>query len=183
MPSRTFRACLLAGSAGYATNHEEALMRSVDLFIAAELPPGDMAAELGRVAGSSCAPGPEPGTWVLQEGGTRAFLAQHRYADDGDLLLSRYRYALSARVADTVRPQDTPEAALLRMVGRRLQQGSRWPVLMVLDLQYRHGLGHAPDGSEPEETGTQTHRDSAPACDPAGEDSERAQAPDPTCAP
>ncbi|MGH9054291.1 MAG: hypothetical protein ACRDYY_00235 [Acidimicrobiales bacterium] len=158
-------------------------MRSVDLFIAAELPPGDMAAELGRAAGTSCTPGPEPGTWVLQEGGTRALLAQHRYVDDGDLLLSRYRYALSARVADTVRPQDTPEAALLRMVGRKLQH-SPWPVLMVLDLQFRHGLGPVPDASEPDGADSETHRGGPPAGDATGTlDPERVQAPAPTCAP
>ena len=90
---------------------------------------------------------------MLQEGDVEATLAEHPYCDDGDLPFSRYRFALSARVPNDVRPHDTAEAALLRRVAQQIQQGPAWPVLLVHDLQYRDrrsdGAGEARVGPEP----------------------------------
>jgi hypothetical protein len=78
-------------------------------------------------------------TWILRDGSVVAELAPHPYGDDGDLLLSQYPYALSARVRTDARPQETPEAAVLRKVAQRLRATKPWRVLLVLDLQYRDG--------------------------------------------
>jgi hypothetical protein len=127
------------------------MSRSVDLFIDADVPLDELAGALGRHAGSSLIPEADQNRWILQEGDSRATLAEHPYADDGDLPFSHYRFALSARVSNDVRPHDTPEAALLRRVARQIQQGSTWPVLLVHDLQYRErvdsGRGEGASGA------------------------------------
>ena len=99
------------------------MSRSVDLFIDADLPLDELAGALGRQTGSSLVPEADQARWVLQEGDARATLAEHPYCDDGDLPFSRYRFALSARVSNDVRPHDTAEAALLRRVAHQIQQG------------------------------------------------------------
>lgn len=116
------------------------MSRSVDLFIDADLPLDELAGALGRQTGSSLVPEADQARWVLEEGDARATLAEHPYCDDGDLPFSRYRFALSARVSNDVRPHDTAEAALLRRVAHQIQQGLPWPVLLVHDLQYRERL-------------------------------------------
>jgi hypothetical protein len=113
------------------------MSRSVDLFIDAEIPLEELAGALGRHTGTQLVPEPDQTRWVLEEGNIRATLAEHPYGDDGDLLFTRYRFALSARVSNDVRPHDTAEAALLRRVAQKIQQGPAWPVLLVHDLQYR----------------------------------------------
>jgi hypothetical protein len=113
------------------------MSRSVDLFIDADVPLEELASALERHAGMSLVAEPDQARWVLQEGDTRATLAEHPYGDDGDLLFTRYRFALSARVSNDVRPHDTAEAALLRRIAQKIQQGPTWPVLLVHDLQYR----------------------------------------------
>jgi hypothetical protein len=125
------------------------MSRSVDLFIDADIPLDELARALGRHTGSSLTPEVDQARWILQEGDTRATLAEHPYGDDGDLPFSRYRFALSARVSNEARPHDTPEAALLRRVAHQIQQGPTWPVLLVHDLQYRERVhsGRAEGGS------------------------------------
>jgi hypothetical protein len=113
------------------------MSRSVDLFIEAELSLDDFAAALGRLLESPLEAQPDRAEWLLKEGEIRATLAEHPYGDDGELLFTRYRFALTARVGNDVRPHDTPEAALLRRVAQRIQRGPEWPVLLVHDLQYR----------------------------------------------
>jgi hypothetical protein len=113
------------------------MSRSVDLFIDADIPLDELAGALERHTGTPLVPEPDETRWILEEGDTRATLAEHPYGDDGDLLFTRYRFALSARVANDVRPHDTAEAALLRRVALKIQQGPTWPVLLVHDLQYR----------------------------------------------
>jgi hypothetical protein len=115
------------------------MSRSVDLFIDADVPLDELASALERHTGTSLEAEPDQACWVLKEGDTRATLAEHPYGDDGDLLFTRYRFALSARVSNDVRPHDTAEAALLRRVAQKIQQGPTWPVLLVHDLQYRDG--------------------------------------------
>ena len=58
------------------------------------------------------------------------------------------------------RPQDSPEAGLLRRIAQKIAQGPAWPVLVVLDLQYRDRPGVDQDAS-----GTPA---AAPAVDGAG---------------
>jgi hypothetical protein len=113
------------------------MSRSVDLFIDADVPLEDLASALERHAGLPLVAEPDQARWVLQDGDTRATLAEHPYGDDGDLLFTRYRFALSARVSNDVRPHETAEAALLRRIAQKIQQGPTWPVLLVHDLQYR----------------------------------------------
>ncbi len=124
------------------------MSRSVDLFIDADAPIDEVAANLSELLGSPLAAGPGPGTWLLQEGTVEAVLSRHPFLDDGELLLSRYRYALSARVPNTVRIQDAPETALLRHVADRVMRGSHLPALLVFDLQYRDRPGG--DSAQPE---------------------------------
>jgi hypothetical protein len=125
------------------------MSRSVDLFIGADVPLDEMAGALERHAGTQLVAEPDQACWILQEGDIRATLAEHPYGDDGDLLLSRYRFALSARVSNDVRPHETAEAALLRRIAQKIQQGPTWPVLLVHDLQYRDRVHEVrPEGAE-----------------------------------
>jgi hypothetical protein len=123
------------------------MSRSVDLFISSGEPLDAVASRIAELAKVEAVPG-EGATVVIREGDTSVALAKHRYIDDGDLFLSRYQYVLTGQVPSTARPQDTPVAALLRHVGCALQQGTSWPVLLVLDLQYREPL-NAPGGARP----------------------------------
>ncbi len=135
------------------------MSRSVDLFISTPEPLDQVATEVGRLIGRGLARMADPDRWLLEEDGVAAVLAAHPYADDGNLFFSHYRYALSARVGNSSRPQDSAEAALLRRVAHRLQSGSKWPVLLVLDLQYRdrdardEGAGQPPPADQGEPRG------------------------------
>jgi hypothetical protein len=113
------------------------MSRTVDLFIDAEMSLEELSGALGQLTGTPLRASDEPAGWLLQEGDTRATLAEHPYGDDGDLLFTRYRFALSARVANDARTHDSQEAALLRRVAQKIQQGPTWPVLLVHDLQNR----------------------------------------------
>ena len=135
------------------------MSRSVDLFISTPEPLDQVATEVGRLIGRGLARMADPDRWLLEEDGVAAVLAAHPYTDDGNLFFSHYRYALSARVGNSSRPQDSAEAALLRRVAHRLQSGSKWPVLLVLDLQYRdrdardEGAGQPPPADQGEPRG------------------------------
>ena len=113
------------------------MSRSVDLFIDADVSLDELAGALGRQAGAPLVADPDHTSWRLTDGEVHAILAEHPYGDDGNLLFTRYRFALSARVPNEVRPHDTAEAALLRRMAVKIQQGPAWPVLLVHDLQYR----------------------------------------------
>jgi hypothetical protein len=137
------------------------MSRSVDLFISAPEPLDELATEVGRIIGRGLVRMAGPDRWLLEEDGVGAVLSAHAYADDGNLFFSHYRYALSARVGNSSRPQDSAEAALLRRVAHKLQSGSKWPVLLVLDLQYRDQKAEAAepsDASEPTERVEATER-------------------------
>lgn len=129
------------------------MSRSVDLFIACPEPLEAVAAKIADIAKAVVVAGPDGRRWEIRDAATTATLYEHRYLDDGDLFLSRYQYVLSGRTAAESRPQDTPEAAFLRRVGSALQQATSWPVLLVLDLQYREvvpgGDGEQPVASAP----------------------------------
>jgi hypothetical protein len=113
------------------------MSRSVDLFIDAALSLDEVADGVGRHVGSPLAAEPDGCSWRLTDGAVHAVLSEHHYHDDGDLPFSRYRFALSARLPNEVRPHDTAEATLLRRVAQQIQRGPGWPVLLVHDLQYR----------------------------------------------
>ena len=148
------------------------MSRSVDLFIGAEasLTLDDVAGAIGSQSDIRLRAEPDESRWRLEAGEMRAYLSRHRYVDDGELLLSQYPYAVSSRVA-AGRPQDSAEAAWLRRVGHRLQEASGWPVLLVLDLQYRDGPGPdgtaVPDGASVPSTGPDGAAASPPGASPA----------------
>jgi hypothetical protein len=134
------------------------MSRSVDLFIDADLSLDELADGVGRQVGSPLAVEPDGCSWRLTDGEVHAVLSEHRYRDDGDLPLGRYRFALSARLPNDVRPHDTPEATMLRRVAQQIQRGPGWPVLLVHDLQYRdrpvaasRGSAAGPSGPAPGE--------------------------------
>jgi hypothetical protein len=111
--------------------------RSIDLFIDADQPPDQLAAALGRVSGSALEKDAATGAWLLRRDDVQATLTEHPFADDEDLPFTRFRYSLSARVANTVRLQDAPATFLLRRIADLTQRQLGLPVLLVMDLQYR----------------------------------------------
>jgi hypothetical protein len=113
------------------------MSRSIDLFIDADQPPDELAAALGRVFGSGLEQDAATGAWLLRRDDVQASLSEHPFADDDDLPFTRFRYSLSARVANTVRLQDAPETVLLRRIADLAQRQLGLPVLLVMDLQYR----------------------------------------------
>ena len=124
------------------------MSRSVDLFIDARMDLADLAAHIREITGLAFVAGEAAGRWVTSDDGFEATLGVHPYVDDGHLLFSTYRYALSSRVANSVRPQEAPETLMLRMVAEQLQRKAGMSVLLVIDLQYRDG-GHGGRGSGP----------------------------------
>jgi hypothetical protein len=132
------------------------MSRSIDLFIDAPVGLDDLASELTRLTGNPFVPVPDAPLWVMRDGDVVAELSEHRYANDGNLVLSRYRYCLSARiVADARLDTNSPEVGSLRSAQASIKQASSYPVLLVWDLQYRleqhPGLGGADEPSLPRE--------------------------------
>lgn len=112
------------------------MSRSIDLFIQCPKPIEEVASDVGRLAEVEVKPGGLPGTWSLDAKGVHAELRAHPYIDDGELVLERFQYALSCRVANGTRLADSAEAALLRLVSQSLRKIAV-PSLLVHDLQYR----------------------------------------------
>jgi hypothetical protein len=138
------------------------MSRSVDLFIDANMSLEEMSLALGGCLGAPLRPDGDT-RWVVDQGQVRALLSEHPYRDDGELLLSRYRFALSARIANDGRPQDSPEAALLRRVAQKIQEGPAWPLLVVHDLQYRDGVvGPGPTAGGTADQGEEVRDGSGP---------------------
>ena len=113
--------------------------RSVDLFIESQDPLDTLTESVAGIEGVVVTP-IEEGRYLIQDGEVRAVLGGHRVSGEGEPALGEYRYAASAEVPDTVRPQDSAQAVLLRKVAQRLQEKPSASVLMVLDLQYRGKL-------------------------------------------
>lgn len=126
------------------------MSRSVDLFIQCAKPIEEVAADLARLARVTLQPGGMPGTWSLDEGEVHAELRAHPYIDDGELMLQRYQYALSCRVASGAQLTNSAEASLLRVVSEALRKGGI-VTLLVHDLQYRDRSQPAPGPAQPEE--------------------------------
>lgn len=122
------------------------MSRSVDLFIDLEPPIESVVEEIQRRSEIKFTPGEVPGTWSVDEGEVHADLHAHPYIDDGDLLLGRYRWALSCRVDGGTRLADAAETALLRVVAEALQKVGV-PVLLVHDLQYRERVAAGAHGA------------------------------------
>ena len=122
------------------------MSRSVDLFIESGRPVDELVQEVSRLTRMTLTPGPSPETWCLQEGDVRAELRVHPFVAERELAFDRFRYALSARVADGARPSDSAEASMLRVISETLRKGGI-PSLLVHDLQYRDGV--APTVPEP----------------------------------
>jgi hypothetical protein len=64
--------------------------------------------------------------------------------DDGELLLSRYSYVLSARIAAGQSGGETRELALLRHVAELIRPDDTLGSLLVHDLQNRMRSGATP---------------------------------------
>lgn len=132
------------------------MSRSIDLFIESKKTAVEAAEQIGQLTGFTLTAGGEPDTWSLEEGGISAEFAANHYIDDGDLLLGRYGYVLSARVPSDVRLADAPETSLLRTVSEALHKGGM-TTLLVHDLQYHDRVSSpptAPDQNVPEPEGT-----------------------------
>jgi hypothetical protein len=115
------------------------MSRSVDLFISSSLPLDELAEVLRRRSSAQLIPTTDPDRWRYIDGPVIAELFEHPYLDDGDLWLSRYRYVLSARMGSGVGPLDSVEVRSLRHLSQLLHDPESFPVLLVLDLQYRLG--------------------------------------------
>lgn len=113
------------------------MSRSVDLFIQSALPAPELAAEIGGLVEAALTPSAEGASWSLQAGEVAATLREHAFADDGELVFSNYKYALSAHVSNSARVLDSPEVAFLRRVSDLIHKGPGYQVLLVIDLQYR----------------------------------------------
>ena len=113
------------------------MARSVDLFIRYDQSIQELAEAIGHLMDRELAPGPRADTWILRDGEVEVMLREHPYVDDGELLLSSYRFALSGSVPNDVRLQDAKTTEFLRRVADRLHRGGGILVLLVLDLQYR----------------------------------------------
>ncbi len=111
------------------------MSRSVDLFIDMEPPIEAVVGQISSLTDVGIDPGELPGTWSMHRGGVHAELHAHPYVDDGELLLSRYRWALSCRLDIGVRVADAPETVLLRLVSDALRKEGV-ATLLVHDLQY-----------------------------------------------
>jgi hypothetical protein len=125
------------------------MSRTIDLFIDADQPPDELAAALGRALGSALEKDSATGAWLLRRGDVQVCLTEHPFADDEGLPFTRFRYSLSARVANTVRLQDAPATVLLRQVADLTQRQLGLPVLLVMDLQYRDQLAEAATDAVP----------------------------------
>jgi hypothetical protein len=137
------------------------MSRSVDLFIAARHSLDEVAAELTQKLELTARMEADGSRYLVTHEGVAMVLHRHPYVDDEGLPFSRYPYALSASVRQDARPQDSTEAAVLRRLAQRIQQALTWPVLLVLDLQFRDAALH-PGGQ------ADTDREPAPATSPAG---------------
>jgi hypothetical protein len=116
--------------------------RSVDLFVSSDASLEELAAVIADRADLTPDGPADGGGVLLRDGDLSAVLHEHRFQDDGDLVLRPYRYALSLRTTVSGHLGVSEETALLRRVAATLPDH---PVLLVLDLQYRAGAGPVPE--------------------------------------
>ncbi|MST33032.1 hypothetical protein GHK86_09910 [Acidimicrobiaceae bacterium USS-CC1] len=111
------------------------MTRRIDLFIASDLPLGELAVAVAERTGLEVVPGPAGDTVSLRRGDVVVELGEHHRADGDELRLSRYRYVLSGTTDAAGHLGDVPETQLLRRSAGQLADG--FDVLLVLDLQFR----------------------------------------------
>jgi hypothetical protein len=125
------------------------MSRCIDLFIDSSAPLDELAATLGTLCGLSFIGSAEGTHWGVRDGEGFAELAEHDFDDDRQLVISKYRYDLCARVeSGTV--AEGASAQMLRRIFAALKADGTYPVLLVFDLQHvlDQAAGRAlPDGS------------------------------------
>lgn len=138
------------------------MSRSVDLFLDSPLELGELARRLGSVTDLTFTPEADGSGWITRTGQVVARLGPHHYVDDGDLLLSQYRYALSCRVGNDGRLTDSAEVDLMRRVLYILRNRTPLKLLLVLDLQYRD---HPAEAGLPDQARTPAAGNPPPSAD------------------
>lgn len=113
------------------------MSRSVDLFLDSPLTLDELAPRLASVTELTFNRGEDGLEWITCDGQVVARLGPHHYLDDGDLVLSQYRYSLSCRVRGDGSLTDSSEVRFLRQVLHTLRSRTGLKLLLVLDLQYR----------------------------------------------
>jgi hypothetical protein len=111
------------------------MSRCIDLFIDSPAPLEELAATLGTLAGLSFIGSVEGTHWGVRDGEAFAELAEHDFDDDRNVLVSKYRYDLFARV-EPGGVADSASAAMLRRIFALLKADGRYPALLVFDLQH-----------------------------------------------
>jgi hypothetical protein len=111
------------------------MSRCIDLFIDSPAPLDELAVALGKLSGLSFIGSAEGTHWGVRDGDGFAELAEHEFADDRQLLVSKYRYDLFARV-ESGSPTEGASAAMLRRIFAALKAEGTYPALLVFDLQH-----------------------------------------------
>jgi len=108
--------------------------RTIDLFLDSDQPLELLAGRLALLTGREFVASPDGTRFAMRERDVVAYLAEHDFLDDEDLLLSQFRYVLSAVVKGTGELEESPEAVCLRSVNALFRQGGAGASLLVMDL-------------------------------------------------
>jgi hypothetical protein len=111
------------------------MSRCIDLFIDAAAPLDELAEKLGTLSGLTFIGSAEGTHWGVRDGEGFAELAEHDFADDRQLLVSKYRYDLFARV-ESGSDGEGASAAMLRRIFAVVKADGTYPALLVFDLQH-----------------------------------------------
>ncbi len=111
------------------------MSRCIDLFIDSSAPLDELAAKLGTLSGLSFVGSVEGTHWGVRDGEAFAELAEHDFDDDRQLVVSKYRYDLFARV-ESGSASEGASAAMLRRIFAALKADGTYPALLVFDLQH-----------------------------------------------
>jgi hypothetical protein len=125
------------------------MSRCIDLFIDSPAPLDELAATLGTLSGLSFIGSAEGTHWGVRDGEGFAELAEHDFDDDRQLVVSKYRYDLFARVESGSGAEGASAQMLRRIFAAQKADGTH-PALLVFDLQHvldRVAGRTLPDGS------------------------------------
>jgi hypothetical protein len=111
------------------------MSRCIDLFIDSPAPLDELAAALGKLSGLSFIGSAEGTHWGVRDGDGFAELAEHDFDDDRQLVVSRYRYDLFARI-ESGSPTEGASAVMLRRIFAAIKADGSYPALLVFDLQH-----------------------------------------------
>jgi hypothetical protein len=111
------------------------MSRCIDLFIDSSAPLEELATALGTLSGLTFIGAPDGSHWGVRDGEGFAELAEHDFDDDRNVLVSKYRYDLFARV-EAGGVAESAAAAMLRRIFAALKADVRHPALLVFDLQH-----------------------------------------------